>query len=124
MREIKFRVWDIPRNTMWQRPIGLVNGIDEMYTGDPFEDLVYMQYTGLKDLHGKEIYEGDIVVHSTSAYRGGEVEKTSVVGFENAHFVLYFSYPDKAFTSIAPNDFKVIGNIYENLELLNKGDIS
>ena len=53
MREIKFRAWD-NRNKIMDIPDHIANGID----GEKYQ---IMQYTGLKDNNGKEIYEGDIV---------------------------------------------------------------
>ena len=53
MREIKFRYWDRSRKTM----------VYDINPGvaDESDRFIVMQYTGLKDKHGKEIYEGDIV---------------------------------------------------------------
>ncbi len=115
MREIKYKVLDkssqefISDNGLTLKEIQNINNIDH------FE---FIQYTGLKDKNDVEIYESDIVMYSTSAYAGGEEERQGVIGFEHGSFVLYFSYPKKAYTSLMPHDFRIIGNIYENKELL------
>ena len=71
-REIKFRVW---LNNQMCYP---GNEIAEIYfDGNPWDNSsgILMQYTGLKDKNGKEVYEGDIVL--TSGYQNpisGEIE--------------------------------------------------
>ena len=119
-REIKFRVWDTytPNTTRKMRydieNIKCVGGeivgvrfIDnkfkEDFTGTKYIEI--MQYTGLKDKNGKEIYEGDIL--ETENY--GRI----TVGWCNAGFSPFSS---EGFTEIG----MVIGNKYENPELLNK----
>lgn len=65
------------------------------------------QYTGLKDRQGKEIYEGDIMNHKP---------KNQMVFFEKGCFMLYKGMELKH--CVARNKLKVIGNQYENPELL------
>ena len=72
--------------------------------GQPVE---LMQFTGLLDKNGKEIYEGDIL-----KYRGK-------LSFNDPPFVVEWQNDDARWTEFYPsNNFEVIGNIYENPELL------
>ena len=69
MREIKFRVWDRELKKMIQvTNVDLEAGSD-YFTSDRY---VVMQYTGLKDKNGKEIYEGDILHIIEVGMYGGE----------------------------------------------------
>jgi hypothetical protein len=77
------------------------------------KDLKIMQYTGLKDEYGDEIYEGDIVTLHNSRYK-------VIFNMEQARFVLR---DDKfemeiPFTNNNNERMKIIGNIYENPELI------
>lgn len=124
-REIKFRCWDTENKQMLD-----VQELDwqDSYDGQPMirttmyndyfdtEDVILMQYTGLKDKNGKEIYEGDIV---KSYYYidtpDGEQERYNkkVIKYND----VLCEYNIDAFENI-----EVIGNIYENPELVEEGE--
>jgi len=106
MREIKFRCWNKEKKEMdmhahnraWFGPLAS--------KGDEREGIV-MQYTGLKDKNGVEIYEGDVV-------KGvGEHEGQSEVFCDN---ILW--YPFQYLSDYQGENFEIIGNIYENPELI------
>ena len=85
-----------------------------------YDEIDIMQYTGLKDKNRKEIYEGDIL--SIKIYSGDKVivEGKTVVEFKDGCFGVIWGH-DKAFLSLNSffkAKFEVIGNIYENPELL------
>ena len=93
--------------------------VDYIQMRKKFEsDVILLQFTGLHDKKGKEIYEGDICIVSLS-YFDIKNEK-SVVIFHNGAF--QFQYGCERFFSKpydAWDEVEVIGNIYENPELLN-----
>jgi len=108
-REMKFRVFDddgmIGPDDLAFEKYGL---LADQLNSEP----TLMQYTGLKDKNGKEIYEGDIV---NSWY---EEYNTGGIGSEFKKHIVEFKMG--AFTNCI-NTYKpieVIGNIYENPELL------
>ncbi|MBO6303928.1 MAG: hypothetical protein J6M62_02485 [Selenomonadaceae bacterium] len=122
MREIKFRGYDKETGKMIYTPDG--HGEREYYimwtsqTGTwsmcrnnngKIEDIDnLMQYTGVKDVDGKDIYEGDIV-----KTRAGETAK---VQFSRAKFEL--SFEDRTIGNLLAYRLKIIGNIYETPEIL------
>ena len=125
MREIKFRAWDkeqkimLPENTlkilMWGDGSYTVrdwykeNRGEYTYEGEGSDDCVLMQYTGLKDKNGKEIYERDIV---QEGIRRWEVKWISVEDdWDYTGWLMEEMYGDNYCHS------EVIGNIYENPEL-------
>ena len=118
-REIKFRAWDILNKKMlnWRDIFDLPAW--EIFPGTP-EQRCYevMQYTGLKDKNNIEVYEGDIVqnVNNNNIWK-------VVYNHSNACYELtrkkdgINSWEHGAIIGL-PRSYKVIGNIYENKELL------
>ena len=128
-REIKFRAWDKTKNEMVfdgiEYEIRLLNlpsieghpiesqiGFSNDYDGRIFE---LMQFTGLHDQNGVEIYESDIVKYDYDDMydpsgihypHKGKIE-TTIIEFESIS-----DFPD------LPNNIEIIGNIYENPELM------
>lgn len=139
MREIKFRAWDKDKNVLlkssWRMLIsmtGCITWLVDHYDGnlnltereetDGNDRFELMQYTGLKDKNGVEIYEGDILK-----------ETDDIIGkvfwnIKHACYSIYvtddygsvecaLAYPDNTIHSKC----EVIGNIYENQELIKEG---
>lgn len=121
-REIKFRAWDI-KNNKWISDFEVVinsNGklvcaYSDKTFGEWKIEYILMQYTGLKDKNGKEIYEGDIVgYHYTSRdYKVGEMEWNE----EDCKFTL--GIVTLGYANREGMISRVRGNIYENPKLLN-----
>ena len=112
-REIKFRAWMIAGKYMKQwEGLEHLNFWAYANHGGIWE---LMQYTGLKDKNGKEIYEGDII-----QVRQGFVSFTDVVEFRDAEFLFKHQDQFDNDTSLLPfvRDGEIIGNIYSNPELL------
>lgn len=121
MRAIKFRGWD---GTKWiEDVVGVHNGMAIVpdYTGyyDSKPVVAVVQYTGLKDKNGKEIYEGDIL---NTPYSSGDVINGVAIKKVEYDSDGGFFYPfgnHEAYSCIA-KDTEVIGNIYEHGHLLEK----
>ena len=132
-REIKFRFWNVGNNH-WVNP----NKIEFTYQDDdnesigiPFhlyqEEIIYQQYTGLKDSKGKEIYEGDVVkiIYDKAI---GEVYFDFNLGAFRLKDKSSKSYPITTYRFDEVNKpiglvnvaDEVIGNIFENSELLEQ----
>ena len=123
MRELKFRAWDPDRKKMFTHPKWVMFTVDKSgnltaknYGYDHQErELEIMQFSGLRDVDGVEIYDGDIV-----RLNGGGI---SAVEFIDCGFYVKV----QSIYSLLRYDWelicnwesiKVIGNIHENQELL------
>ncbi len=137
MRELKFRVWNIEEKC-WNNPnilevwteSGKLEPFSYIKTGKlnplyvPIENFIIQQFTGLLDINGKEIYEGDIcerknwtgiyyVRWSKDGYFWCDVNEDDEEFYKNRDS----SYDaDRLRNGI--NECKIIGNIFENPELI------
>ena len=122
-RKIRFRVWDKEASFFWGEGEGMTfkkiafNFYDDLFK-EP-EKFIFQQFTGVKDVSGKDIYEGDIVLICNP---DGNL-------YEESPFRVYYSERFACFSFGGGNSlsfyiqrycyFKIVGNIFENKELLN-----
>lgn len=130
MREIKFRAWDKDKmiysssfefDSIFWSTVELNSLMPEV------DKHFVMQYTGLKDKNGKEIYEGDIVraAEPVSRHKGLEGGTAIVEWAEDIendrywwHWTGFSINLSPNYGEASPDNLEVIGNIYENKKLL------
>ena len=123
MREVKFRTYVRFLREMHEvREMILDKGtvmIDAYQYGLDKDDAPVMQYTGLKDINGIEIYEGDICRYKVSVWPNGlDYEEVKVV--EDLHCSMFEGNSGGGqdfYETIS--DIEVIGNIHQNPELID-----
>lgn len=121
----KFQLWDKVNKIMTDNPINCINLSGQILLNDgKFHDIdktdyILREYTNLKDKNGNEIWEGDVVKSK-----------------ENYHYIINLDYGsfcagyiennviwrNRAINNFPKFHFEVIGNIYQNPELLNGGE--
>jgi uncharacterized phage protein (TIGR01671 family) len=129
-REIKFRVWDgiamgEPFSLAWfkrgaMRPDDFNPQVDfKSDNGLWSPEAIFLQFTGVKDKDGHEIYEGDIVEYRDKLGEEETIERFTVTLASNGRF-FYESHEDVEYDALLGiKPVAVIGNIYENPELLD-----
>lgn len=119
MRAIKFRLWDTANKRMVAQPFVLFPDHRGFFwrvapnTQPMRSDLdgVLMQYIGLQDRHGTDIYEGDILQNKEIAVCGAVTWVSNGPGFTIID-------PNETGAFVIHDQWEIIGNIYETPELL------
>ena len=113
-RQLKFRAWDTKYGIMLDSDS---SGISYIFALAKKDGLTIQQYTGLKDKNGVEIYEGDIVKATSDQYTNENF--VGKVIFDEGCFLTWINKNDIR-GLWGEDDIEVIGNIFENKDLLEK----
>lgn len=146
MREIKFRAWNKEKNIMcYEDEDESASNVGDWYVSEieiinltfaseaNKKKYDFMQYTGVKDKNGVDIFEGDILRIDNDVIRSFDLTFYGIVTFEDGAFCVEEKLTIERDSNLLKNfqaivDYKgimraeVIGNIYENPELLEKGE--
>ncbi len=125
MREIKFRAWIKKEKRMTNVEIidftaEEIKYIDKNFLGDPtlktefFENVALSEYTGLKDIAGDEIFEDDVVKDVSREIIG-------YIEYSDGGFIIIYDDIAEKLNADESAYLEVVGNIFENPELLGEG---
>lgn len=119
MTTLKFRAWDEDSQKMNGNVEIYINKDKTIEVRSKDDKTIVMQSTGIKDKNGKEIFEGDIVIAWSQGVKGTFEIKRRIDGL----WLLYPAWKDGQFWYLSPTEdgretIEIIGNIYENHELL------
>jgi len=129
MRPIKFRAWrlekmiypkELQEEFYFDFDNGVVRKTDDQILSNQF---ILMQFTGLLDKNGKEIYEGDIVKYQINFNPKKKIFITGKIEFKDCSWIIVSRIKgvgenDEFLNLVLDDELEVIGNIYENPELL------
>lgn len=121
MREIKFRAWD--KDSKEMIPLFNIdfehNIINKGSLWKSLYSVELLQYTWLKDKNGKEIYEGDIVEYGIEwGYWHNDYTIKRTVEYKEWHYNPFIHWHEEFTQKTYPECCEVIGNVYENPELV------
>ena len=133
MQDIKFRAFDVDNQKMIYVDVSNAKSLNDLLPLYEYSTCDLMQYTGFKDTNGKEIYEGDIIkVNIDIKVIDKSAEHIAIVDFVDGSFVLKNKSKSRGdIKEITLYDFiheandldisfEIIGNRYENPEMLKK----
>ena len=122
-RTIKFRVWD-KINKQFRDPEFMGGHLNDIFLPD--EMYVFQQFTGLFDKNGKEIYEGDVIKFKERNYEVSFYEAhpcfmflPTDIGPNTMEFFCTTNFFDFIPQISQSEKYQIIGNIFENSDLLN-----
>ena len=124
---IKLRAWDKDENRYFidgkEGHLANLLCCDDWDMLDP-DDYVWEQFTGLKDVSGKDIYVGDIIQYFGANRRVKAKKEFGVVVFKadkyGSEFTSVIQNAEHGFGGISPLNDLVVGNVHENPELLEE----
>jgi uncharacterized phage protein (TIGR01671 family) len=128
-RQLKFRAWDKlekrfiypDKGYQGHYVLSLDGKFHNLQNGSGGDEYVVQQFTGLKDVEGKEIYEGDILQRRCT--RSDYIFKYTCEWSDEESAFMRRNNWDGVMDTFLPDlikNLKIIGNVFENSEFLNK----